>query len=118
MFPSILIQWENGSNEFYFYFTNKNGNILQGAVIGGNLIILAAVEKKKRKKHKLIELQYCTGMSRRETKKYNLKIYLLFFFNFPKNGSGGSVKRKIKNGLMVLLLHFVRVTVVLHKPVV
>ena len=38
MFPSILIQVENGLNEFYFYFTNQNGNISPGAVTGGNLI--------------------------------------------------------------------------------
>ena len=55
---------------------------------------LAAIEKTKRKN--IIELQYCTGMSRRETKKIKLKKSLLFFFNFQKIGSGGSVKRKIK----------------------
>ena len=49
MFPSILIQLENGPNEFYFYFTNQDGNISPGAVTGGNLINLAAVEKTKRK---------------------------------------------------------------------
>ena len=48
MFPSILIQLENGPNEFYF--TNQNGNIPPGAVTGGNLINLA-IEKTKRKKH-------------------------------------------------------------------
>ena len=64
MFPLILIQLENGPNEFYF--TNKNGNISPGAITGGNLN-LAAIEKTKRKNR--IELQYCTGMSRREIKK-------------------------------------------------
>ena len=67
MFPSILIQLENGLNEFYFYFTNQNGNISPGAVTGGNLINLTAVEKTKRKN--IIELKYCTGMSRREMQK-------------------------------------------------
>ena len=67
MFPSILIELENGPNEFHFYFTNQNGNISPGAVTGGNLINLAAVEKTKRKN--IIELQYCTCMSRREIKK-------------------------------------------------
>ena len=65
MFPSFLIQLENGSNEFYF--TNLNGNISPGAVTGGNLINLAAIEKTKRKT--LTELQCCTGMSRKEIKK-------------------------------------------------
>ena len=64
MFPSILIQLENGPNEFYF--TNYNCNISPGAVTGGNLINLDA-EKTKRKN--IIKLQYCTGMSRREIKK-------------------------------------------------
>ena len=45
MFPSILIQLENGPNEFYF--TNLSGNISPGAVTGGNLINLAAIEKTK-----------------------------------------------------------------------
>ena len=47
VFSLILIQFKNGPNEFYFYFTNKNGNISSGAVTGGNLINLAAVEKTK-----------------------------------------------------------------------
>ena len=47
MFPSILIQLENGPNEFHF--TNLNGNISPGAITGGNLINLAEVEKTKRK---------------------------------------------------------------------
>ena len=38
-----------------------------GAVTGGNLINLVAVEKTKRKN--INELQYCTGMSRREIQK-------------------------------------------------
>ena len=79
MFPSILIQLVNGPNEFKF-----------------NLINLAVVEKTKQKKKKnIIELQSCTGMSRRE----KTKIKLIFFFNFQKIGSGGSVKRKIKKTL-------------------
>ena len=45
----ILIQLENGPNEFYYYFTNQNGNISPDAVTGGNLINLAAVEKTKQK---------------------------------------------------------------------
>ena len=49
MFPSILIQLENGLNEFYF--TNSNDNISPGAVTGGNSINLTAIEKTKRKKH-------------------------------------------------------------------
>ena len=47
MFPTILIQLENGPMNF--------------------LINLAAVEKTKRKN--IIELQYCTGMSWREIQK-------------------------------------------------
>ena len=43
----ILIQLENGLNEFYF--TNQNVNISPGAVTGGNLINLAAIEKSKPK---------------------------------------------------------------------
>ena len=69
VFPSILIQLENGVNEFYFYFTNLNGNNSPGAVTGGNLINLAAGEKTKRKN--ITEHQFCTGMSRKEIKKYN-----------------------------------------------
>ena len=42
-------------------------NISPGAVTGGNLINLVAVEKTKRKN--INELQYCTGMSRREIQK-------------------------------------------------
>ena len=56
-----------------------------------NSINLAAEEKAKGKN--IIQLQYCTGMSRREIK---LKKISFFFFNFQKIGSGGSVKRKIK----------------------
>ena len=67
VFPLILIQLENGQNEFYFYFTNQNGNISPGAVTGGNSINLAAVEKTKQTN--IIELQYSTGMSRSEIKK-------------------------------------------------
>ena len=63
-----------------------------------NFINLAAVEKTKGKKN-IIELQYCTGMSRRKIKKIKLKKNFLFFFNFQKIGSGGSVKRKIKETL-------------------
>ena len=96
MFPSILIQLENGLNELYF--TNSNGNISPGAVTGGNLINLAAIEKTKRKN--ITELQHCTGMSRREIKK--MKKIFFFFFNFQKIGSGGSVKRKIKKTLALL----------------
>ena len=50
------------------------------AVTGGKLINLAAVEKKKLKN--IIELQCCTGMSRREIKLK--KIY--FFSIFKKMG--------------------------------
>ena len=67
MFPSILIQLENGLNEFYYYFTNEIGNISPGAVTGANKINLAAVEKTKQRN--IIELQYSTGMSRREIQK-------------------------------------------------
>ena len=67
MFPSILIQLENGLNEFYFYFTNLNGNISPGAVTGDNLINLAEVEKTKQKN--IIEIQYCTDMNRRKIQK-------------------------------------------------
>ena len=67
VFPSIYIQLENGPDEFYFYFTNKNDNISPGAVTGGHLINLAAVEKTKRKN--IIEFQYCSGMSGREIQK-------------------------------------------------
>ena len=88
MFPSILIQLENGPNEFYFYFTNKNGNISPGAVTEGNLINMAAVERTKLKN--IIELQYWTGMSNKIEKKNH------FFFNFPKIGSGDRVG-KTKN---------------------
>ena len=52
---------------FIFINTNENGNISPGAVTWGNLINLAAVEKTKHKN--IIELQYCTGMSRREIQK-------------------------------------------------
>ena len=55
-------KWSESPNEFYF--TNSNGNISPGAVTGGNLMNLATVEKTKRKN--IMELQYCTGMSRRE----------------------------------------------------
>ena len=47
--PSILIQLGKGPNEFYFYFTNLNGNISPGGVTGGNLMNLAALERTKRK---------------------------------------------------------------------
>ena len=57
----------NGPKEFYFYFTNLNGNISPGAVTGGNFINLTVVKKKKRKN--IIQLQYCTGMSQREKQK-------------------------------------------------
>ena len=67
VFPSILIQLENGQNEFYFYFTNPNGKISPGAVTEVNLTNLAVVEKTKRKN--IIELNYCTGMSRRKIQK-------------------------------------------------
>ena len=59
-----------------FILPNYNGNITPGAVTGGNLINLAAIEKTKRKN--ITELQYCTGMSRREIKNKIEKN--LFFF--------------------------------------
>ena len=80
---------------FIFINTNENGNISQGVVTWGNLINLPAVEKTKQKN--IVELQYSTGMSRREIKKIKLKEKnLFFFFNFQKFVSGGSVKQKIK----------------------
>ena len=86
MFPSILVHLENGPNEFYFYSTNLSGNIIN----------LAAVEKIKRKN--IIGIQNCTGMSWREIQnKMKKKNSFFFFFNFQKIGSGGLVKRKIKN---------------------
>ena len=75
MIPSILILLENGLNEFYFLFTNSNGDISPSAVTGGNLINLAAVEKTKRKN--IAEPQYYIGMSHREI-HHNLFITLLF----------------------------------------
>ena len=73
---------------FIFINTNENGNISPGAVTGDNLINLAAVEKTTRKN--VIELQYCTGMSRREIKKIKLKKNLFyFFFIFQKFGLEG-----------------------------
>ena len=45
-----------------------------------NLINLATVEKTKRKN--IIELQYCTSMSRREIQKKNEKIFFFFSFFF------------------------------------
>ena len=54
---------------FIFILPAENGNISSGAVTGSNLINLAVVEKTKRKN--IIELQYCTGMSRREIQKLN-----------------------------------------------
>ena len=58
------------------------------------LINLATVEKTKLEN--IIELQYCTGMSRKEIQKRNLKKISFIFFNFQKIGSGGSVKQKIE----------------------
>ena len=74
---------------FIYYFNNSNGNISPGAVTWDSLINLAAEEKTKPKN--ILELQYSTG-------EYKNKIenHLLFFFNFQKIGSGGSVKQKIK----------------------
>ena len=69
------------------------------SVTRGNLINLAAVEKTKQTN--IIEFKFSTGMSRSE-KKNKMEKIVLFFFNFQKVGSVGSVKRKIKNdGLMV-----------------
>ena len=63
-----------------------------------NSINLAAVEKTKRKS--IIELQYCTGMSRREIKKIKLKkISIIFFFQFSKNWVGRVGKTKNKKTL-------------------
>ena len=56
-------------------------NISPGAVTEGNLINLAAVEKTKQKN--IIELQYCTGMSRREIQN-KIEKNLSFFFNLKK----------------------------------
>ena len=63
MFPLILIKLENGLNEFCFYFTNQNGNSSPGAVTGNNSQP-GSIEKHKGKN--IIELQYSTGMIRRE----------------------------------------------------
>ena len=79
----------------YFYFPNENCNISPGAVTGGNLINLAAVEKTKRKN--IIELQYCTGMSRREIQKYTF-----FFSIFKKLGWEGRKTKNKTRGPMVL----------------
>ena len=48
----------------------------------GNLINLAAIEKTKQKN--ITELQYCTGMSRREMKKIKLKKISYIFFSISK----------------------------------
>ena len=60
-----------------------------------NLINLAAVEKTKQTN--IIECQYSTGIELERNKKIKLKKNVFyFFFKFQKNGSGGSVKGKIK----------------------
>ena len=82
---------------FIFINTNENGNISPGAVTGGNLINLAALEKTKRKI--IIELQYCTGMSRREIQKLIFKNLFFFFFQFSKNWVGWVGKTKNKKNL-------------------
>ena len=72
--------------------------ISPGAVTGGNLINLAAVEKTKG--INIIELQYCTGMSRREIQKKNQKKKsLLFLFQFSKIWVGRVGKTKNKQTL-------------------
>ena len=70
-----------------------------------NLINLAAVEKTKRKN--IIELQYCTNMSRREIQKMKFeKNLFLFFFQFSKNWVG---KTKDKKTLALsVLLHWIQ----------
>ena len=82
MFPSILIQLENGPNEFYFYFTNLNDNISPGDVTEGSC---------SRKDKTVLYWQESEGKT-----KINKKISYIFFFNFQNIGSGGSVKRKNK----------------------
>ena len=57
------------------------------------LINLAAVEKTKR--NNIIELQYCTDISRGEIQKQKLKRFL-FFFQFSKNWVGRVGKTKSK----------------------
>ena len=65
------------------YGKNLKKSSSEPAVTGGNLINLAAIEKTKPKN--ITELQYCTGMSRREIKKIKLKkISFIFFFSISK----------------------------------
>ena len=86
MFLSTLIQLENGPNEFYF--TNQNGNISPSAVNqpGSN---------RKDKMKNITELHESEGNKKIKLKKMSF----IFFFNFQKSGSGGSVKPKIKKSL-------------------
>ena len=69
MFPLILIQLENGPNEFYF--TKLKWQYLTKCCHWGNLINLAAIEKTKRKN--ITELQESEG-----NKKIKLKKNLLY----------------------------------------
>ena len=61
------------------------------------------VEKTKRKN--IIELQYCTGMSRREIKNKIEKKSLLFFFQFSKNWVGRVGKTKNEKTLALLRIY-------------
>ena len=86
MISLILIQFENGSNEFFYQL---KWQCLTRCDTGGNLINMAAVEKTKRKN--IIELQYCTGMSRRKKKKKKMKKISSFFFQFSNQRTNGPV---------------------------
>ena len=85
MFPSILIQLENGLNGFFFQL---NDNISPGAVTGGNLINLAAVEKTKRKKHIRITVLFWHESEGNKKIKLKTIYFIVLFFNFKNVGSG------------------------------
>ena len=64
-------------------------------VLSLGVIKSALLKQKRQNKKNITELQYCTGMTHKGNKKIKLK-KISFIFQFSKNGSGGSVKRKIK----------------------
>ena len=65
-----------------FILPNKMAISHQVLSLGGDLINLAAIEKTKRKN--ITELQYCTGMSRREITKIKIEKNLFIFFSISK----------------------------------
>ena len=91
----VLIQLENGPNEFDFYLLIKMAIILTSCFHWGYEFNQPGCSRKDKTKKQLNSTPVLYWHELEGNTKIKLKISF-FFFNFQKIGSGGLVKRKIK----------------------